>query len=75
MSWAWSRSLSHSLIGKSGGHDANPARKWFLKVRIARSAALRRWMYGGANSKSNLLFIIALFKSSEHSLSNMYCLT
>jgi hypothetical protein len=32
--------------------EHNPAMKWFLKVRMARSAALRQWMWGGANWKS-----------------------
>ena len=32
----------HKSIGKAGSVEARPARKWFLNVRIARSAALRR---------------------------------
>ena len=34
-------SLSHSAMGKSGSHVYRPATKWFLKVLMALSAALR----------------------------------
>ena len=43
------RSRSHSREGNCGSHVYKPAIRWFLYVRIARSAAFRRWMCGGTN--------------------------
>jgi hypothetical protein len=34
--------------GKLGLVEHSPAMKWFLNVRMARSANLRRWTWGGA---------------------------
>ena len=39
---ACSMRLSHRFIGNAGSVEHGPAIKWFLKVRIALSAALRR---------------------------------
>ena len=69
---AYGRSLSHSAHGYFGSQVARHAKKWFLKDRIARSAAFRRCMCGGPSSKSILFFINAFRKSAENSLSNMY---
>ena len=49
VSSAWARRRSHPAKGKLRSHDARPARKWFLKVWIARSAALRQCICGGAS--------------------------
>ena len=46
---ACSHMRSHSETGKSGSQVARPALKWFFQVWIARSAALRRWTWGGTN--------------------------
>ena len=46
---AWVTNLSHSRNGKSGSQVAKPAKKRFLKVRIARSAALRLCWCGGTS--------------------------
>jgi hypothetical protein len=35
--------------GKSGSVLHNPAMKWFLNTRMARSAELRRWACGGTS--------------------------
>jgi hypothetical protein len=42
-------SPSHRWRGKSLSVGANPAMKWLLNVWMALLAALRWWMYGGAN--------------------------
>ena len=44
---AWGMRRSHYLEGKLGSQEASPAQRWFLNKRIARSASLRRWVYGG----------------------------
>ena len=62
-------SLSHSVIGKSGSQVAMPARRWFLYVRIARSAALILCMWGGVSWKVCLAFTIAFFNAVDASLS------
>ena len=36
-------------LGNSGSTPARMDKKWALNVRIARSAALRRWTSGGTN--------------------------
>ena len=69
---AWGIRRSHSRKGKLGLQDAKPAKKWFLKVWIARSAALRLWMWGGTSWKEMSLFFSAFLKSFEISLSRMY---
>jgi hypothetical protein len=43
---------SQIFSGKSGLVEHSPAMKWFLKVCMVRSEALRRWTWGGANWKS-----------------------
>ena len=67
---AWGTSLSHRWSGKSLSHVANPAMKWFLNVLIARSAALLRWMYGGANSNVASSSTMNSLSALEHSLSS-----
>jgi hypothetical protein len=39
--------LSQRFSGKLGFVEHSPAMKWFLNVQMARSAALRRWTWGG----------------------------
>ncbi len=65
-------SRSHSLIGNACGRDANPARKWFLNVRIARSAAFLRCWAGGTTWYAILYFFSAALSSFDISLSRMY---
>ena len=65
---------SHSCNGKSGSQVARPAKKWFLKVRIALSAALRWCIFGGANLNVFLCFVKAYFSSLLHSLSRIFFL-
>ena len=48
------------------------ATKLFLKVRITRSAALQRWMWGGTNWKLILCLVMESFMSLDASLSMMY---
>ena len=43
----WGRRWSHKNFGKSGAIPARMDKKCTLKVRIARSIALRLWMSGG----------------------------
>ena len=45
----WGMSLSHRLMGNAGSVLQSVAMKWFLKVRMARSAAFRRWTSGGTS--------------------------
>ena len=45
----WGRRWSHKNFGKSGAIPARMDKKCALKVRIARSAALRLWMSGGTS--------------------------
>ena len=44
---AWSMRRSHRCLGNDGSHEHRVEMKWFLKVRIARSAALARCWLGG----------------------------
>ena len=44
---AWGMRQYYSLEGKMGFQEASSAQTWFLNVQIARSAALRQWVYGG----------------------------
>ena len=67
----WGRRRSHSLSGKFGSQEQRPAMKWFLKVWMARSAALRRWLWGGTRWKSILYFVKAALRSDEHSMSRI----
>ena len=66
------RSLSHSSIGKVGSKDTNPAKKWFLKVLIALSAAFLRCTCGGTNWYDIFCFTKLAFRSANASLSKMY---
>ena len=52
---ACSMRSSHRCIGKSGCVEHKPAMKWFLKARVARSAAFRLWLQGGTISISAFL--------------------
>jgi len=47
--WAWGSRRSHSDIGNDESADARPAKKLFLNICIARSAALRRCAWGGTS--------------------------
>ena len=49
-----------------------PAMKWFLKVWMARSAALRRWMCGGASWKSTSSSVMNDWRAAEASLSKRW---
>ena len=57
LSSAYGSSLSHSLIGYWLSIDAKPAMKWFLNVRIARSAALNP----NPNPNPNRRMIISVY--------------
>ena len=65
-------SLFHLLSGIFILQDDNPARKWFLKVWIARSAAFWRWMWGGTSWRNIFFLWSAFLNSLEHSLSTIY---
>ena len=52
----WTKSLSHSTIGKLQSQVAKPAIRWFLKVHIPRSDALRRCILGVVSSYSFICF-------------------
>ena len=64
-------SLSHKCMGNSASVVHNPAIKWFLNVRMARSAALVRCWPGAANWYLMSLVLKYIFIISEHSLSSM----
>ena len=64
-------SLSHKCMGNLASVVHNPAMKWFLKVRIARSAALVRCWPGAASWYLISLVLKYIFIMSEHSLSSM----
>ena len=68
----WGRRRSHSARGKDGSQEARPEMKWCFHVWIARSAAFRRWVWGGTRWKSTLFFLKASFRLVEHSLSRMW---
>ena len=53
---AWGTRWSHYWDGKLGSQEEIPAQRRFLNVRIARSAELRRWVYGGTSWKLTFLF-------------------
>ena len=42
----WGMKRSHSWEGKLGLQEASPSQRCFLNVKITRSAALWRWVYG-----------------------------
>ena len=69
---ACGRSFSHRIKGKSGSVLQRPAMKWFLKVRMARSAALRRWMWGGASWKSMSWLSMNCMSAVDASLSSRW---
>ena len=73
VSIACGSNLSHSAIGKSGSHVANPARRWFFSVLIALSAAFLLCMLGGVSSNVLLFFFNAARRSLLHSLSKTKC--
>ena len=58
-------------MGKSGSLEQIPEMNWSLKVLIARSAALCKWIYWGYNWKSMLLDLSSLWKSGEVSFSSL----
>ena len=63
-------SLSHRWSGNDSAVPASMLRKWDLKLRMATSAAFRRWHPGGTNSNSNLyLSLMCCFMFSDISLS------
>ena len=59
-------------MGNSGSSVAKPEMKWFLNVRIARSAALVLCMLGGVSWYVNCFLIMAFLRSLDASLSIMY---
>ena len=63
-------------LGKSGSTPAKIDRKWALKVRMARSAALRRCTSGGTNwyFAFHLSVMVRLY-SALASLSKIYRVT
>ena len=58
----------HRYIGKKGSKPANPAMKCDLKVSIAFSVGLLRWLYGGTNCKSICFSDMNFLNALEHSL-------
>ena len=67
----WGSRRHHKCSGKLGfTHSA--AMKWFLNVRIALSAALRRCMPGGASWKSISASTRNCFRSVDASLSSLW---
>jgi hypothetical protein len=69
VSRAWGMSRSHRCSGNSLSVDDRPAMKWFLNVRMALSAVLRRCIHGGASWNSTFSswkYCLRL----EHSLSS-----
>ncbi len=64
-------SRSHSARGNFGSQVASPALKWFFQVWMARSAALRRWTWGGTSWKFTECLVKACFITWEHSLSKI----
>ena len=50
---------------------ASPERKWFFQVCIARSAALRRLVWGGTRWKLMLCLLKDDFRRSENLLSSI----
>lgn len=66
---AWVKSSDHRFIGNCGLTEHSPAMKWFLNVRMARSAALRLCTCGGTNCRLTLFFLMARSRLSEVSLS------
>ena len=49
VSSVWGNSRSQQCFGKSSATLTKIARKWALKVQIARLAAFLRWIYGGTS--------------------------
>ena len=66
--------LSHSVIGKSGCRELNPALKWFLNVCIALSARLAIWLCGGTSWNCTLWFNIVYWRTPDVSLSRIQVL-
>ena len=69
---AWGVRRYHSWEVKLGLQEASPEQRLFLNVRIARSAALRRWVYKGTSWKSTLYVRKAFCMVWENSLSRMW---
>ena len=72
VSSAWGTKRSHSHMEKFLSTPARIAKTWFLNVRIARSAALRQWTYGGTSWYLMLFFANAHLSLFEASLSMIY---
>ena len=68
----YGRRRSHSERGKEGSQEVRPAIKWFFRVWIARSSALRWWLWVGTRWKSMLFLVKASFSWLEHSLWRMW---
>ena len=71
VSSACGMSRSHLSAGNEGAVPARTARKWSLNVRIARSAALRRWTCGGTSWKVQPFEVMACRKARLASLSRI----
>ena len=69
MSSAWVRRSSHLLAGKVRWVDERMEMKWFLAVRISRSAVRVRWLLGAAYWMCRELLRNRLVRGSEVSLS------
>ena len=65
------RSRSHYLEGNFGSQVYNSGIRWFLYVRMARSAALRRYIYGCTSWYSTWAPLNIVSVSLEHSLLRM----
>ena len=69
VSWACSMNLSHSWMGQFLSIVPSPAMKWSLKVAIACSAALTRWLCASTSWISISFFVMYDCTVFEHSLS------
>ena len=69
--FVWSMRRSHSCKGKRGSRPHKIDMKWFFHVRIARSAALALWRWGGTSWKDMSFLFIRWISSLEHSLSKI----
>ena len=70
VSSACGNSLSHKYKRNLGLTVHKPAMKWFLAVRIARSAVLRRWIPWGVSWKATRSSVKICLSALEHSLSS-----
>lgn len=68
---ACSSNLFHNFSRQLGSTELTPAIKWFLNVRMVRSAAFLQCTCGGTISKLQLFFCISSSSSEGASLSSV----